>query len=96
MGWTAGICFPAERRDFFLYGVQTIFADHSAFYPMGINGVQTIFAAHSAFYPVGIKDSFPENKVTGHEADHSPPLGADVESYIYHCHKLLDLISNLI
>jgi hypothetical protein len=46
-----------------------------------LHSVQTISGTHSAFYPMGTEGSLPGNKATRHEADHSPPPTADVESY---------------
>jgi hypothetical protein len=61
-GWTAGVQFLAEARDFyFLHVVQTDSGVHPTSYPMGTGGS----------FLGGIK-------LLGREADHSPPSNAEV------------------
>jgi hypothetical protein len=46
--------------------------------------VQTDSGAQPASYPMGTRGSFPEGKVAGHEAYHSPPTSAEVKKmWIY-------------
>jgi len=44
---------------------------------LGENHDQTCSGSHPAFYPVGTGDSYSRGKMTGYEADHSPPASAE-------------------
>jgi hypothetical protein len=44
--------------------------------------VQNGSGAHPASYPVGSRGSFPEEKLPGREADHSPPSSAEVRECV--------------
>jgi hypothetical protein len=45
-----------------------------------LHSVQTVSGSHTAPYPVGTRGSFPGDKATRYEADHSPPFSAEVKN----------------